>query len=157
MRCKPLISLLAVLVLGACGTANTSVYPKNGLLPNSSLKLSSSVSLTAEEIVGLAAVGAAIYYVYDPLAPNWTIEEKLIDAETYALSLRAKSFRIGGDGEAYQILKRRAEELSRLRGVSGYRIIEYTEGIESSTPFTQRVGAGTIRLVRADSQARTAR
>ena len=151
MCLKALLPLSATLVLGACGTANMSVYPNNGILPNAALKLSPSVSLTIEEMIGVAAVGAAIYYVYDPLAPNWTIEEKQVDDETYALSLRAKRFRTGGDGEAYQILKRRAVELSRLRGVSGYRILEYTEGVESSTPFTQRVGAGTIRLVRAES------
>ena len=39
------------------------------------------------------------YGIYDPLAPNWTIKEQAIDAETYRLSLRAKHFRVGGDGE----------------------------------------------------------
>ena len=72
---KALLPLSATLVLGACGTANMSVYPNNGILPNAALKLSPSVSLTIEEMIGVAAVGAAIYYVYDPLAPNWTIRK----------------------------------------------------------------------------------
>ena len=51
--------------------------------------------------LGLAAAGAIIaYVVYDPLAPNWTIEERMIGSDTYLLSMRAKSFRTGGDGES---------------------------------------------------------
>ncbi|WP_176785899.1 hypothetical protein [Propionivibrio dicarboxylicus] len=141
--------MLLSLGIGGCGTANTSIYPTNGyLLPNNTLKLTPGVSVTVEEALAVGMVGAAIYLVYDPLAPNWEIEEKPLSDDTYALSLRAKSFRIGGDGEAYQIMKRRAAQLQQLRGYTGYRIVSYSEGIESGTPFTHRVGEGTIRLVR---------
>jgi hypothetical protein len=51
--------------------------------------------------LGMAAAGAIIaYVVYDPLAPNWTIEEQMVASDTYLLSMRAKSFRTGGDGES---------------------------------------------------------
>ncbi|MBK7355540.1 hypothetical protein [Propionivibrio sp.] len=86
--------------------------------------------------------------IYDPLAPNWSIEEQMLNEDTYYLSLKAKSFRTGGDGEAMQVLKRRALQLQRERGYAGYRILDYSEGIESSTPLTHRVSEGTIQLVR---------
>lgn len=62
--------------------------------------------------------------------------------------MRAKSFRTGGDGESMQILKRRARQLQYEKGYAGYRILDYSEGIESSTPLTHRVSEGTIQLVR---------
>lgn len=148
MRTRAILLLLS-LGLGGCGTANTSVYPPNGyLMPNNSLKLTPALSITVEEALAVGIAVAAIYFVYDPLAPNWEIEEKPLGEDTYALSLRAKSFRIGGDGEAYQILKRRASQLQQLKGYDSYRIVAYSEGIESGTPFTYRVGEGTIKLVR---------
>jgi len=97
-----------------------------------------------------AAAAVAAYVVYDPLAPNWTIEEKILDGESYRLSMRAKSFRVGGDGESGLILRRRALQLQRERGFPAYRLLEYSEGIESSTPFTHRYAEGVIQLVRAE-------
>lgn len=90
---------------------------------------------------------ALLYVIYDPLAPNWTIKERALTGDTYFLSLRAKSFRTGGDGEAIQIVKRRALQLQREKGYAGYRILDYSEGIESTTPLTHRVSEGTIQLV----------
>ena len=88
-----------------------------------------------------------LHIIYDPLAPNWTVKERSLGSEMYHLSLRAKRFRVGGDGEAIQILKRRALQLQREKGFSGYRLLDYSESVESSTPFTYRVSEGTIQLV----------
>lgn len=110
-----------------------------------------------ENVFGLSgqvfgpAQTALLYVVYDPLAPNWTVKERALKADMFHLSLRAKSFRVGGDGEAYQILKRRAAYLQRSGGYASYRILDYSEGVESSTPLTHRVGEGTILLVRAET------
>ena len=68
--------------------------------------------------------------------------------------MRAKSFRTGGDGEAYQILKRRAALLQREQGFSGYKVLSYSEGIESSTPLTHRVAEGTYQLISEEKAAR---
>ena len=65
------------------------------------------------------------------------------------LSLRAKHFRVGGDGEAMQIVKRRALQLQREKGYESYRLLDYSEGIESATPYTNKVSEGTIQLVKA--------
>ena len=108
----------------------------------------SAAARTESTVASVLLVIGAIYLVYDPLAPNWSIEEQMLNEDTYYLSLKAKSFRTGGDGEAMQVLKRRALQLQRERGYAGYRILDYSEGIESSTPLTHRVSEGTIQLVR---------
>lgn len=133
-----------------------------------SLNVTPNAEVSAETLVGAGALyvlghpqsmfglsneifsphqAALLYIIYDPLAPNWTIKEKPLNADTYYLSLRAKSFRTGGDGEAIQIVKRRALQLQREKGYASYRILDYSEGIESSTPLTHRVSEGTIQLV----------
>ena len=91
---------------------------------------------------------ALLYIIYDPLAPNWTIKERALNANTYQLSLRAKHFRVGGDGESLQIVKRRAQQLQHEKGFTSYRLLDYSEGIESATPFTYKVSEGTIQLVK---------
>jgi hypothetical protein len=95
-----------------------------------------------------AATSALLYLIYDPLAPNWTIEEQAMDEETYRFFLRAKNFRTGGDGEAMRIVQRRARQLQREKGYTGYRLLDYSEGIESATPFAYRTSEGTIQLVK---------
>ena len=138
-------------ILQGCGSATTKVYPNSGyLLPNQSIQLSPSTAISVETAILTGSVLTAIYLIYDPLAPNWEISERALNSDSYELSLRAKSFRVGGDGEAYQILKRRAIALQRVHGYSAYRILDYSEGIESSTPLTHRVGGGIIQLVRTD-------
>ncbi|MDS4016203.1 MAG: hypothetical protein RKP46_17880 [Candidatus Accumulibacter sp.] len=94
-----------------------------------------------------AAAAIAAYFVFDPLAANWTIEERMLDSSTFLLSMRAKSFRTGGDGESGLILRRRASQLQRERGSCAFRIGDYSEGIESSTPFTHRYAEGVIHLL----------
>ncbi|WP_300451265.1 hypothetical protein [Accumulibacter sp.] len=167
--------VLALAALSAaCGTINWDVAsraersvadesytqspnPTVRLEPAKAVALAGAVGYAANHYVGPAAnlqmsAAAAIvaYVIYDPLSPNWTIEEKALNGDTYLLSMRAKSFRIGGDGESGLIIRRRALQLQRERGFAGYRIVNYSEGVESSTPFTHRYAEGTIQLVRAD-------
>jgi hypothetical protein len=121
-------------LLGTAGTAVTGVFY-------------STVGATLDASMVTAVAGALLYLVYDPLAPNWTINERELDAATYRLSLRAKNFRTGGDGEAMRIVKRRAAQLQREKGYTDYELLDYTEGIESAIPFSYRVSEGTIQLV----------
>ena len=163
----------AALLLAACGTIDWNPPPRvDTSRPDYAYAQSPSPTVSVEPAKAVALVGAvgyavnqysgganlglaaaavvAAYVIYDPLAPNWTIEEKIVDGTTYMLSMRAKSFRIGGDGESGLILRRRALQLQRERGFPGFRVLDYAEGIESSTPFTHRYAEGTIQLVRAD-------
>ena len=103
---------------------------------------------TSENTLSAVAAAVSVLLIYDPLAPNWSIEEKRLTDDTYYLALRAKSFRSGGDGEAIQIIKRRAVQLQREQGYAGYRLLDYSEGIESSTPLTHRFSEGTVQLVK---------
>lgn len=121
------------------------------IIPDGTLQVTSSRAYSFEALGAIALAADLIYFVYDPLAPNWRIKETVVNDETYYLSLEAKSFRTGGDGEAMMILKRRALSLQREKGFSSYRILDYSEGISSRTPFTHRFSEGTIQLVRAET------
>lgn len=147
----------------------SSANPVTGeLRTQPSLTVTPNAEIGAETLVGAGAVAilgvptnltglpgtvfspanaALLYIVYDPLAPNWSIKERPLNADTYHLFLRAKSYRTGGDGEAMQIVRRRAQQLQHEKGYGSYRILDYSEGIESSTPLTHRVSEGTIQLV----------
>lgn len=157
MKLKPAILVFSIVLSGCSQLGQISndtfggTHPSTGpIVPEGTVQLTPHTAYSLETLVlGAVAIGA-IYLVYDPLAPNWKLEEKALNADTYYLSMRAKSFRTGGDGEAMMILKRRALKLQRENGYSGYRILDYSEGIESSTPFSQRFSEGTIQLVRAD-------
>ena len=166
--------LVPALLLVACGTVDwhappsadqsvpdhaftQSPNPTLSLPPVKAAALVGTVGYALSEYGGPAAylqfgVGAAIvaYVIYDPLAPNWTVEERILDRVTYRLSMRAKSFRTGGDGESRLILRRRAQQLQRERGFLDYRILDYSEGVESSTPFTHRYAEGVIQMVQAE-------
>ena len=111
------------------------------------LLLAGCGSLSASSAVS-GVVGAGIaYLVYDPLAPNWEIEESRLNEDTYRLSLKMKRYHTGGAGESIQIFKRRASQLQHEQGFGSYQIIEYSEGIDSQTLGARRVADGVVRLV----------
>lgn len=168
---KKLTTFFSALFLAGCGTTGSvdqvtgemRVQPSVELPQNQEFSADTLASAGALRVAGhplKAAMGlqgkvfshtqaVLLYIIYDPLAPNWSIEERVLNQDTYHLALKAKSFRVGGDGEAMQILKRRALHLQRERGYAAYRILDYSESIESGTPFTHRFSEGTIQLVRA--------
>lgn len=92
----------------------------------------------------------AAYALFDPLAPNWTIQEFRQGDDRYRLALRMKALHTGGDGEARQVFARRAGQLAGQPGWGAYEVIQWQEGLESTRPFSQRVAFGEIRLVRLD-------
>jgi len=116
------------------------------LIPAETLNVSRSLSIPAESLVA----AGLLFVVVDPLAPNWRIEQATLGEGRYRIALRKKRFTTGGDGEAVQVLRRRGEQLSREYGGGGYRIVEFSEGIESSTPIAQRVAQGIVEIVRED-------
>ncbi len=132
---------------GANRSANELSPDKTVALAVAGVYAASQPAVNLSNLGLAAAAGVVAHVIYDPLAPNWRIEESLINPRTYQLALQAKSFRTGGDGEAGLIVKRRAQQLQRATGASGYRIREYSEGIDSSTPFTQRYATGVVELL----------
>lgn len=141
-------------------TGDLRTQPSLEVTPSIQISTETAVVAGAIGVLGLPATqfGMAVptlsssnalvlYLIFDPLAPNWTIKERALNQDTYYFALSAKSFRTGGDGESMQIIKRRALQLQREKGYNSYRILDYSEGIESSTPLTHRVSEGTIQLV----------
>ena len=117
------------------------------LIPNETIQLTATTSVSLATLATAAVIGAAIYVVYDPLAPNWEIEESKLSPDVYRFSMKMKRYHTGGAGESVQILKRRASQLQYENGYSSYQILEYTEGIDSQTIGARRMAEGTIRLV----------
>jgi hypothetical protein len=143
MKYLPLMVVACATLVGCSSTGSGS----SSLIPNKTLQLTANTSVSLASLAAAAVVGAAIYVVYDPLAPNWEIEESQLNEDTYRLSLKMKRFHTGGAGESIQILKRRATQLQYEQGFGGYQILEYTEGIDSQTIGARRVGEGVIRMV----------
>ncbi|MDR2838195.1 MAG: hypothetical protein LBV49_06440 [Azonexus sp.] len=131
------------LLLAGCGNSP--------LLPDKSVQLATNASVKLSTLINVAAAAAAIYYVYDPLAPNWEIEEQPLNDNTYRLSLKMKRFHTGGAGESLQVLKRRAGVLQETKGYQSYQIVEYSEGIDSQTLGARRVAEGVVRLVKQEA------
>lgn len=138
------LTMAASLVLVGCSSTGGGASP---LIPNKAIQLTATTSVSLASLAATAAVGAVAYMVYDPLAPNWEIEESKLNEETYRLSLKMKRFHTGGAGESMQIFRRRAAQLQYEQGYGGYQILEYTEGIDSQTIGARRVGEGVIRMV----------
>lgn len=142
---KPLgVILAAVALCTACSSTGSGAKP---LIPEKAIQLTAKTSLSLSTLANVAVAAAAIYLVYDPLAPNWQIEESRLNDDTYRLSLKMKRYHTGGAGESIQILKRRASQLQYEQGFGTYQILEYTEGIDSETIGARRVADGVIRLV----------
>jgi hypothetical protein len=126
------------------GAIDASGNPVSTLIPSQTLQLTRSIGLSAENLL----LGAALYWVVDPLAPNWQLAQAPLGDDRVRISLRKKRFANGGDGEAAQLFARRAEQVARDAGYAGYTVMEYTEGIESTLPLAQRVVQGVVKLNR---------
>ena len=143
MKVAALMLVAAVAITGCSSTGSTA----SPLIPAKSIQLTTTTSVSLSTLATAAVVVAAIYFVYDPLAPNWEIEESRLNDDTYRFSLKMKRYHTGGAGESIQILKRRASKIQYEQGFSGYQILEYTEGIESQTIGARRMAEGTIKPV----------
>jgi hypothetical protein len=141
---------MAVVALTGCGTLSRG--PDLGtdpsgdrirtILPNRSVNLTPSLQIPLEGLL----LGAAVYWVVDPLSPNWHIEHAQVGADTIRISLRRKAFVSGGEGEAAQAFKRRAEEIVRELGYARYETLAFSEGVDSTLPVARRVAEGVIQL-----------
>jgi hypothetical protein len=143
MKFPVLLIFVGITVAGCSSTGGGS----SSLIPNKAIQLTANTSVSLATLAAAAVVGGGIYLVYDPLAPNWEIEESRLSEDTYRFSLKMKRYHTGGAGESMQILKRRATQLQYEQGFGGYQILEYTEGIDSQTIGARRVGEGVVRMV----------
>lgn len=109
--------------------------------------------MSTKPLLTLAALGAAAYYVVDPLAPNWEVAQTQIDDSRFRIDMRLKRFHHGGEGEADMVFKRRAEELAQTLGGGEYRLVSYAEGIDSEMTGPRRWTRGVIELAPAPTSA----
>ncbi len=107
--------------------------------------------LDSPRIPFVAAVGAGAFYFYKD---NWTVEEIPANGDKFRLTLRKNILRADGNSEAGFLFKRRAGEIAAEHGFDGYRIMEYSEGIESAALGSQRVAQGVIQCYREAAPAK---
>ena len=142
MRMRLSCALFAVAVLAGACTTIEGENRKSTLIPAKTLNVSPSLSIPAE---WFAAAGV-VFFVVDPLAPNWKVEVETLSAQRYRIAMTMKRFTNGGEGESDVILRRTAERLVRERGSAGYAVLEQTEGIDSHVTLAQRVAHAVIEL-----------
>ena len=131
----------ALVALAGCSNMDDYVGPST-LIPAKTLDVSPSLHIPAEGIVALGI----IYWIVDPLAPNWKVELERLSDRRYRVNLTMKRFITGGEGESAQVFRRAAEKLQHERGFAEYAILSYSEGIESKVTIAQRVASGVIEL-----------
>ncbi|BAN35860.1 hypothetical protein SCD_n02049 [Sulfuricella denitrificans skB26] len=136
-----LICFALVPVLAGCSTGQsggTSALP-------------SFISSPSPRIPFVAALGAGAYYLYKD---NWTLEEIQTGDDKFRITLKKNMLRQDGDSEGDMLFKRRAGEIVTELGYDGYRIMEYSEGIESAALGPQRVAHGVIQCYKGAATAK---
>lgn len=144
-RLTTIALLLGGMLLSGCSSKGGGGTP---LIPDKAIQLTAGSSISLSTLASAAMLGAAVYIIYDPLAPNWEIEETRLNDSTFRFAMKMKRYHTGGAGESIQILKRRASQLQSEQGYDSYQILEYSEGIDSQTLGARRVAEGVVRLVR---------
>jgi hypothetical protein len=135
MRC--LVPLcMACGLLGAC----------TPIIPDKTVELTVTQSYAYADVLAVAAVAAAAWVIVDPLAPNWEVAEGRVSDNQWRIAMRKKNFTTGGDGEAIELLHRHAAQLAEKQGYRSYRILTWTEGVQSDVPFAHRWARGEIEL-----------
>lgn len=143
MNFRLLFPVALVAATAACSTPGQQAVP---LIADKSLQLTATRVLPLAEAVGSIAAVAAILLIYDPLAPNWEIEETRLSEDTFRYSLKMKRYHTGGAGESMQVLKRRISQVQHGLGYGSYQLLEYSEGIDSQTLGARRYAEGVVRL-----------
>ena len=146
-----LIGMGLLLSLTGCGVLDKKLVengiPKGGpLIPDVPLKLTPDYTTSVSHVVVAGATAGMLNYIYRPLDPNWDVADIPLSHDTHRFSLRMKAFTTGGEGEMWQTAKRYAERLQVAKGASGFVVLEFTQGIDSSTPFARRVAEGVVRF-----------
>jgi hypothetical protein len=140
-----------VSMFSACGTVDnalvkTPVGAGRSIVPDVPIPVTPRYTSSLASVVEFGVAGAILNYVYQPLDATWDIADIPLAHDTHRLSLRMKRFTTGGEGEAWQTAKRYAERLQAAKGASGFVILEFTSGIDSSTPFARRVSESVVRF-----------
>lgn len=137
------------LLLNVAGCAMVNgTYPRNhSLLPDTALQVTPDYKVSLADAVTIAGVVALVYMVVDPAAPAWDISETRLPDNHVLYSLKMQRIHIGGDGEARQVLARRAQALANQEGFAGYEIRRYEESIDSRIFLPRRTVDAEIVMI----------
>lgn len=124
-------------------------------LPSGSFNLTPKYSITYVDMILVAGAIALVYQVVDPAAPAWDVLEKRLPDHHVQYSLRMQYVHNGGEGEARQLVARRAAELAREEGMAGYQIKSYSESIDSRLFLPRRTAEAEVVML-APAPAKTA-
>ena len=116
------------------------------IIPSQTIHVTETLSYSYAQVIAAAAVIGVTYYVVDPLAPNWAIEQTKVDEKRYRIEMRKKRVTTGGDGESIDLFHRQAEQIVAEMGSPGYTILAWNEGVESVFPIARRWSRGVIQL-----------
>jgi len=78
---------------------------------------------------------------------NWKIEQMHLGGPRYRIEMRKNRIAVGGEGEAMPLFVGRAESIVARHGGSGYRIISFAEGLDSTLPLPQRMAQGVVEII----------
>lgn len=141
--------LAAGVATGSALAIDTNWYPNDRpIVPDIKFRLTPSTSVALEKVIHWGIYAGVAYLVLDPLAPNWQVEAAPLGDNHVHLSMKMKRFHNGGAGEARAVFHRRAKELMRLNDFDAYKVLEYSEGMESSLLGSQRTAEGVVVLSR---------
>jgi hypothetical protein len=130
---------------GVRGFEKPQMY--HSLLPEGTAHLTPTYAVSYADLILVSGLVVLVYYVVDPFAPDWDILEKRFPDGRVQYSLRMKNVHVGGEGEARQVLVRRAAELAREQGKTGYEIRSYSESIDSRIFFPRRTAEAEVYLL----------
>lgn len=116
-------------------------------LPEGSLNITTKYAVTYADVILVAGLLALTYVIVDPLAPNWDILEIRLPDGRVQYKLRMQPLRAGGDGEARQVMVRRAAELAREQGMGGFQVRSYSESLESRLWLPHRTAEAEVMLL----------
>jgi hypothetical protein len=142
-RATRALASAALAAIAGCSSTGSN-DSTNYLVPNKTLNISRSLTVPVEG----AIAGALVLIAIDPLAPNWKVEQSELDPRHFEIVLTMKRFTTGGDGEAWQVFQRRAATIAREHGAAGYRVLDFSEGIDSHVLIARRVARGVVEIAR---------
>lgn len=116
------------------------------IVPTGTVEVTENISYTYAEVLGAVIIVAAMWYVVDPLAPNWEIKDSKLDDTHYRIDMRKKRVTTGGDGEAIDLFHRQAEAVAAQVKSQGYSILTWNEGVDSDFPIARRWARGVIEV-----------
>ena len=120
------------------------------LLPVYALLLASAMPLASQAALPEERIEPSINAELKQHTQHFVQKLYKVADNVYVLDLKMKRFHTGGSGEAMMVIKRRAEQLRRENGFASYRVVDYVEGIESSTPIAQRYAQGLVQMARSN-------